>query len=210
MKKSMMAALGRQFGRPHGTLGSIAGAIMAFENRAVNRLVVDELRIAPADVVLELGCGPGVGLAEAATRASAGRVVGVDPSPVMVRQAGRRNRRAVVDDRVSVSCAPAEDLPFPDDGFDCAFAVNSVQHWESVPDGLDELHRVLRPGGRLVLARRLQRAGGPGVDPHSRGASEPEVEAFLVGLREAGFVGVERHDHPLARETLVTFSGAAR
>src|SRR5262245_53781527 len=111
---------------------------MAIENRAPNRLVVDELDPREQDRVLELGCGPGVGLAEAARRVAAGVVVGVDPSTAMTRQARRRNRAAVAAGRVAVAVAAAEDLPYPDGHFTCAFAVNSVQHWRCVRDGLAE------------------------------------------------------------------------
>src|SRR5436305_14483010 len=96
----------RQFGRPDGPVGSLAGAVMAVENRGVNLLVVEALGLRDEDRVLELGCGPGVALRAAANRA--GFVAGADPSPVMARQARRRNRRAVRAGRVQVVTAPAE------------------------------------------------------------------------------------------------------
>lgn len=194
----------RQFGRPDGPVGSLAGAVMAVENREVNRFVVHVLRLGERDRVLELGCGPGVGLREAAKRASF--VAGVDPSPVMARQARRRNRRAVASGRIEVVTAPAEKLPFPDEHFTCAFGVNSVQHWDCVRDGLVELHRVLRPLGRFVLARRLQLEENR-LDPHAHGATEEELEAFERLLREAAFVDVRRNEQRFRREAIVLISG---
>src|SRR4051794_40715799 len=120
MKRKPSLAL--HFGHPDGVLGRVAGTIMALENRAVNRLVVEHLALGSEDVVLELGCGPGTGLAEAARRGD--RVIGVDPSLVMVKQARRRNRHAIRTGKVVVARAPAEDLPFADEHFSCAFGVN--------------------------------------------------------------------------------------
>src|SRR4051812_41487586 len=113
-----------QFGHPRGPLGAIAGHVMAWENRAVNALVVGLLDIHPADTVLDVGCGPGVAVAIAARRATDGHVVGADPSPVMIAQARRRNRATVRTGRVKLARASAEALPFPDGRFTAALSVN--------------------------------------------------------------------------------------
>src|SRR3954452_19416185 len=84
----------KQFGRPKGRLGRIAGISMALRNGEANRWALDLAAVAPADRVLDLGCGPGVGIAEAAARATEGFVAGVDPSPAVVRPAARRERGA--------------------------------------------------------------------------------------------------------------------
>src|SRR4051795_1950697 len=118
-----------QFGCPRGPLGHLAGSIMALENRRANRLVVDSLDPQPDDYVLEVGCGPGLAVLQAAARAKF--AVGVDPSTVMVAQARRRNRSAIRDQRAEINVASAADLPFDDDFFTSAFAIHSVHHWPS-------------------------------------------------------------------------------
>ncbi|MCL4368055.1 MAG: class I SAM-dependent methyltransferase [Actinobacteria bacterium] len=107
----LMGTLNSNFGQPRGSLGRVAGWIMARENVRVNRLVVALLAIGPEDSVLEIGCGPGVALADAAGRASRGFVSGVDPSAVMVAQAERRCRKAIDSGRAEVRLAPAAALP---------------------------------------------------------------------------------------------------
>jgi ubiquinone/menaquinone biosynthesis C-methylase UbiE len=206
LAQALNARLRPHFGHPAGPLGALAGAVMALENRSVNRLVVDELEVGPEDRVLELGCGPGLGVAEATRRATHGLVIGVDPSAVMVRQARRRTRRAAAG-RVAVERASAEELPLPEAHVTCAFAVNSVQHWRSTADGLSELHRVLRPLGRFVLARRRRHGDRPGLHPHAHGATDVELDRFEEELRRAGFVELQRRDHRLRHQTLVTVSG---
>ncbi len=100
--------------------------------------------------MLEIGFGPGVGIGLLAARAH--HVAGADPSTEMLRQATKRNATAISQGRVELRQASAEQLPFPDACFDKALAVNSMQLWPDVPAGLRELSRVLRHGGRVVLA----------------------------------------------------------
>jgi len=188
-----------QFGQPSGWRGRVAGAIMARENAGLNRSVVAMLEIEPEDRVIEVGSGPGVGLAAAATQAADGRIVGVDSSEVMVESARRRNRRAVAAGHIELRHAPAEQIPFADDTFTKAFSVNAIQHWSSVAGGLAEIRRVLVPGGQLLLAFRRQREG-TGLDPHAGGLSEAEVTSIIRTLGSVGFDDVRWSEQKRSRE----------
>ena len=57
----------------------------------------------------------------------------------MVAQAQRRCRYAINAERAEVTIAPADELPFDDDFFTCAFAVHTMHHWPCLADGLREL-----------------------------------------------------------------------
>jgi len=178
---------------------------MALENRRANRLVIDLLDLQPDDYVLEVGCGPGVALAQAAGKAKF--AVGADPSEVMVVQARRRCGSAIRAERAEVATASADRLPYDDDFFTCAFTVHTMHHWPCLPDGLLELHRVIEPGGRIGLAGRVMRSGR---DPHAHGAGEEELTALAELLAELGFIDIERSDHNLGRETLAVFLARRR
>jgi len=141
----------RAFGRPQGLLGRIGGMMMARGNRDCAAWVVRQLAIGAEDSVLEVGFGPGVGIAFAAEAAVRGRVAGVDPSPEMLAQAKARNAETIASGRVDLHLGTAERLPFPDSGFDRAFAINSLQIWPDAAAGLREIRRVLRRGGRIAL-----------------------------------------------------------
>ena len=75
-----------------GLLGRLIAFIMARETWRENLRAMDSLGIAQADHVLDVGCGHGRSLPELATRAPRGRIVGVDPSELMVEIAKQRNR----------------------------------------------------------------------------------------------------------------------
>ena len=175
--RSLTQALNRQFGHPHGPLEHLVGAVMAIENAKTNALVVGLLSLEESDCVLEIGCGPGVALARAA--ATAQYAAGVDPSSAMTRLARARLRRPIGRGTVQVEQAPVERLPFNPSTFTVAFAVNSVQHWESIDDGLTELRRVLKPDGRLLLALRAENPTGRRPDPHARGATRHQLDELV-------------------------------
>jgi SAM-dependent methyltransferase len=81
-----------QFGEPRGTLGRLAGYIMANRPSNIERndWALSLLEIKPADRILEIGFGPGIAAGKAAAQAS--EVVGIDRSALMVHQAARRNK----------------------------------------------------------------------------------------------------------------------
>jgi ubiquinone/menaquinone biosynthesis C-methylase UbiE len=115
------------------------------------RWVIDLLDIQPHDSVLEVGFGPGVGLQLLARLASAGYVAGVDYSEAMVAQATARNAQTIEHGRVDLRHGSVERLPFADQSFDKALAINSMQVWPDAGAGLREMRRVLRPGGSIAL-----------------------------------------------------------
>jgi ubiquinone/menaquinone biosynthesis C-methylase UbiE len=141
----------RAFGRPAGMLGKVGGYIMARGNRSMAQRAIELLDVQPEDRVLEVGFGPGVGIALLAGAASSGWVAGADPSEEMLRQARARNVRAIETGRVELRRGPAGSLPFADGTFDKALSINSMQVWPDAIAGLREIRRVLKPGGALVL-----------------------------------------------------------
>jgi ubiquinone/menaquinone biosynthesis C-methylase UbiE len=124
---------------------------MARMNADCGAWVADLLEIAPSDRVLEVGFGPGVVIQRLSKLTSAGHVAGIDASHEMVRQARARNAQAIQSGRVDLRQGSAESLPFDDNSFDKALAINSMQVWSDAPAGLREMRRVMNPGGKLAL-----------------------------------------------------------
>jgi ubiquinone/menaquinone biosynthesis C-methylase UbiE len=141
----------RMFGRPQGLLGRLGGIIMSRVNRDAAAQVVTLLDVRPDDTVLEIGFGPGVGIQLLLERVTRGSVAGVDQSQEMVRQASARNAGALRQRRVDLRYGAVERLPFADETFDKAMAINSMQVWKDVGAGLREIRRVLKPGGTVAL-----------------------------------------------------------
>src|SRR3954447_24317723 len=140
----------RAFTNPSGLVGAIGGVVMAIENGAANRLVVNRMNLRPGDRVLEIGCGPGVAARTAAQRvAPTGHVVAIDRSETMVRLAHTLTRQAA--HPVDWKDGAAERLPVTDASVDVVFAVNSWHHWTGHATALGEIQRVLAKDGRVVI-----------------------------------------------------------
>jgi ubiquinone/menaquinone biosynthesis C-methylase UbiE len=166
----------RAFGRPTGVLGKMGGRIMARTNQACAAWVIGQLGVQPTDQVLEVGFGPGMGIEILAGLMTAGRVEGIDLSPEMIAQATARNAEAIKNGRVALRRGTVESLPFEDDTFDKALAINSMQLWPDVAAGLREIRRVMRPGGRVAF----------GFTPYSSQAKAPLTEIVTrAGFAEA-------------------------
>jgi ubiquinone/menaquinone biosynthesis C-methylase UbiE len=147
----MKPILMRMFGHPRGSLGRLGGHIMAHLNAECGERACELLEIAADDTILEVGFGPGVTIDHVAALVPAGRVVGIDQSKEMVEQARVRNGAAIDRGRVDLRQGSVNNLPFDDNSFDGALAINSMQVWPDVLAGLQEIRRVLRPAATLVL-----------------------------------------------------------
>ena len=106
----------------------------------------------PGDVVLDVGCGAGIdALLAARLVSSGGRVIALDMMPAMVERA-RANARAAGCEHVEVHEGLMEALPFPDASVDVVVANGVLNLSTRTSRSLAEMHRVLRPGGRVALA----------------------------------------------------------
>lgn len=143
--------LGRQLARPEGGGGALVGRAMSLANRAPYRLAIEALRPAQKDRVLEIGFGPGAGIAELAERMPGGHVAGIEGSPAMLRLATARNRAAIAGGQVDLREGDFRDLPWADASFDGVLAVNVAYFFDAGGAAASELRRVLKPGGRAVV-----------------------------------------------------------
>lgn len=119
-------------------------------NRDAEAEAVEELDPRPADHVLVIGFGTGMGIELLVDRLPSGRVVGADLSKAMVKLATKRNSAAVARGRVKLVRAPAHELPFDHASFDGVITVNTIQLWDPFKESVAEVARVMRPGARLV------------------------------------------------------------
>lgn len=174
-----MESLYAQFHRPMGFWGRVAGWIMALRssNRARNEWTVALLNLSPADRVLEIGFGPGLALREVVRHLQEGEVVGLDHSPVMLRQAGRRNRAAVEAGKLRLLLGDVEDLGAAEGRFDKVFAVNVVQFWENQEESLRKVIARLNPGGLLAITHMPRQ-------PRAKPADADKEAALLRELFE--------------------------
>jgi ubiquinone/menaquinone biosynthesis C-methylase UbiE len=109
--------------------------------------------IRDGDCILDVGCGLGVALRRYASSRSV-EAHGIDYSENMVAGAQKRLAQEAPELAIEFAVASVTELPFPDRAFDTVTShrcLMALLEWERQQDGLREIHRVLKPGGTLVL-----------------------------------------------------------
>jgi len=167
-------------------------------------------RMQPGDAVLDVGCGTGTLAMEVAHRVGrAGRVAGVDPGTEQIAHARSKaaRRNVPIDFQIGV----IEQLPFPDQTFDVALSTLMMHHLPAglKRQGLAEIARVLKPGGRLVIAdfKRKQERAGQAARFHAGGSSMQDLAALVS---DAGFSEVETEEMRLPRFSAFPGAGIVR
>ena len=144
--------------------------------------------------MLDVGCGTGTLAMEVARRVGrTGHVTGVDPGTEQIARARSKaaRRHVPIDFQIGV----IEQLAFPDQTFDVVLSTLMMHHLPTNlrRQGLAEIARVLKPGGRLVIAdfKRQQERAGQAVRFHAGGSSMQDLAALVS---DAGFSQVETEE----------------
>jgi len=179
--------LAAQLRRPSGLVGKFVVAPMLNRHNAVlNNAILQSLELEATDRVLEVGFGGGDLISRMLPLIPAGHLIGADFSQDMVDVCARRFAAAIDRGALELVCASVEQLPLPDGSIDKAGTANTIYFWGDPAAAAAELHRVIAPGGRLVIGfaprETLERLP---ATQHGFAMYEPdEVRALLLG---AGF-----------------------
>lgn len=121
--------------------------------KRLRSLTVKLAELKPGESLLDVGCGTGGVTIPAKLRLGpSGNAAGIDPSPDMITAAKKKARRQELD--IDFRVGVIEALPFPDATFDAVTASLMMHHLPKPlqAKGLAEIFRVLKPGGRLLIA----------------------------------------------------------
>jgi ubiquinone/menaquinone biosynthesis C-methylase UbiE len=110
------------------------------------RATMSRLEIAPTASVLDVGCGTGELLVRLAAKYPNARLSGLDPVPEMLAVG-----RTKLSENVDLRAGWANELPWPDGAFDVVVSCNMFHYISHPVAAVQEMERVLRPGGRFVI-----------------------------------------------------------
>jgi ubiquinone/menaquinone biosynthesis C-methylase UbiE len=147
--------LAAQLRQPSGLFGKIVmGDFLDRHNEKMNNFAVEMLDLKQTDRVLDIGFGGGVTIERMLKTIDTGKIYGVDFSREMVDKAKQKFKLAIESDKVSIEFADVRALPFEENTFDKVCTVNTIYFWDEPLASLQEIKRVMKDGGRLVVGIR--------------------------------------------------------
>lgn len=153
MKTESVPTRGRTLDHAAPVYDLLEPVLMLGKQSAYNRMILSQLHLEKDDRVLDLGCGTGVLtrlMGDELSVEAGGLSLGIDAAAQMIQVA--RKKRETPTCRFEV--AAAENLPYPDVSFDAVVSSLFFHHVDAdlKERALAEAYRVLRPGGRLIIA----------------------------------------------------------
>lgn len=177
----MLSTLSKTFSRPKGWLGSIAGFIMANENKSLNQWAIRHLDLTDGENILEIGYGPGYSIKHMLKHYQNLHIDGLDASSTMQEQAQSRVSKRAKNKQVRLYVGKIEKTRLPGEQYDKVLSVNNFTIWDDPKTGLLNLYHTLKPGGTLVIV----------MQPREKGADANRTkeigENILNDMQFAGF-----------------------
>jgi ubiquinone/menaquinone biosynthesis C-methylase UbiE len=128
-------------------------------------------------------------------RAVLGKVFGIDYSVDMVEYSQKVNKTLIAENRVKIREGSVEKTGFPDNFFDLVTAIETYYFWPRLPNALQEIKRVLKPEGKLLLVNEMVKDGVYEVE-HAEMIEKTQVCLFPLeeirrNMQSVGFVNVQ-------------------
>lgn len=137
------------FGVPSGLPGRLGVRMMPRSSRSFHNAIAAELDLQPEDELLDIGCGSATLFVEHAGHVR--YVAGLDASELQLEMARRRLAERIAAGTAEIVQGDADHLPWEVGRFSVATSINAVKFFPDPLAALREMHRVLRPGGRMAV-----------------------------------------------------------
>src|SRR5580704_15540295 len=143
---------------------------------------LNHIQIEQNFTILDVGCGGGRTIQKLAALAPDGTVYGVDYADGSVAASRAKNAQLITAGRVEIKQASVSQLPFPAAKFDLVTAVETQYYWPDLVKDMQEILRVLKPGGKLIVI----------AESYKRGAYN-RLQAPVMKLLKSSDLDVDDH-----------------
>jgi len=147
-----------QFAEPAGFLGKILAKGMAWGHKDFYKNTAKVLNLKQDDKYLEIGFGSGLFIKKYASHVS--RIAGLDYSEDMVTLANDINKKLVESGKAEFKKGNVSSLPWNNSEFSVVVGIETFFFWDKPEISLNEMYRVLMPGGRLVIEMAYNKDDG--------------------------------------------------
>jgi ubiquinone/menaquinone biosynthesis C-methylase UbiE len=194
MKKRIIDLVNEQYKAPKGLLGVYFGEKMVRQHRIETLWTLELLKLQDNDYVLELGCGAGYAVKRVLRDSNVKKVVGFDLSQTALASARFRNRANIYNSRAKFVLGNVNSLPFQGGMYSKVYSIQSVYFWESIHDSINEIYRVLKPGGSLIITLSDGKNGIPWMN-----IRRMLLEDLIPNMKIRGFKNIELLEGPTSR-----------
>jgi ubiquinone/menaquinone biosynthesis C-methylase UbiE len=172
---------------PHGRSGRVVAKTMPMFHSLFYGPAAERLELRRDDILLDVACGSGALLDRYAGDAQ--HVAGIDLSDIQIDLARRRLHDRIADGSAEIVVGDAAHLPWEDGTFTAASCVGSLDYFADPDAAVKEIHRVLRPGGRVVLTYGIDDRNEKAVaQAESWGLHQPTENEVRSLIEAVGFV----------------------
>ncbi|WP_377890606.1 class I SAM-dependent methyltransferase [Alkalihalobacillus sp. R86527] len=192
--KPVQAFIDRQYSRPTGIIGMVIGEKMVRQHKLETTWTIEKLNVREDELILELGCGAGLAINMLQSDPAVQHVTGYDFSPTVLKRAKLRNQQAINKGKVTLNLGNVNALPHRNHTFTKVFSIHSIYFWEDLTQTIDEIYRVLKPAGTVVLTL----CNGKN-DILWDGIKKKIEEEVIPSMETAGFDDIELLEGPRSR-----------
>ena len=157
---SVISKLANQARKPTGWLGRLNLWSFNIWHSKLTDWGLEHIAVEKHDTILDVGCGGGRTVYKLAAIAMEGKVYGIDFSEESVSVSHRTNQQWIELGRVEIQHGSVSHLPFSDDMFDLVTAVETHVFWPDLPANMQEVLRILKPGGTLIIIAEVYKGSG--------------------------------------------------
>lgn len=188
-----------QVRRPSKWLGRPFVWLMNSSHSKLTDWGLEHTKIDQNFTILDVGCGGGRTIHKLAAQASNGKIYGIDYAEGSVAMSRMKNADSIRAGRVKIKQASVSQLPFADNKFDLATAIETQYYWPDLPNDMQEIFRVLKPGGTLLIIAEVYRTSshnsvlGPVMKLLGSSSLSPDDQRALFS--QAGFRDVQIFEH---------------
>lgn len=171
-----------QVKKPSRWTGRLFLGLMNLSHSSLTDWGLQHVQIKPDFTILDVGCGGGRTIQKLATVAAQGKVYGIDYANGSVAASRAKNLPEIQTGRVAIQKASVSQLPFSENKFDLVTAIETQYYWPDPVKDMQEILRVLKPGGTLVVI----------AENYKKGATNALQRPVMKLLKSSNF-GVDEH-----------------
>ncbi|MBN1292000.1 MAG: class I SAM-dependent methyltransferase [Candidatus Latescibacteria bacterium] len=155
----------------------------------------DIIYYCPEGSILDIGTGPGWLLEKLHSASPNLQLTGIDISPSMIKKAKKNLAKSGLSDCIEIALGNASDILCSDNYFDAVVSTGSIHHWKAPTEGLNEIHRVLKPDGYALIYDLLSDTPLPVLKKSAREFGRFRMLMLWLHAYEEPFYSLKDFEH---------------